>query len=77
VASRLAENKSISVAVIEAGPNAENLQEVLPSISLAISVIEDCPSRSSFLGSQEPVKHPLHWIGHIGLYRKLILTGVS
>jgi choline dehydrogenase-like flavoprotein len=35
VASRLAENKSISVAVIEAGPNAENLQEVLLSISLA------------------------------------------
>ena len=28
VASRLAENKSVTVAVIEAGPNAENLQEV-------------------------------------------------
>lgn len=28
VASRLAENKSVTVAVIEAGPNAENLPEV-------------------------------------------------
>jgi hypothetical protein len=42
VVSRLAENKLISVVVPEAGPNAENFQEVLPSIFFALSIIDDC-----------------------------------
>jgi hypothetical protein len=44
VASRLAENKSVSIAVIEAGPNAENLQEVLPFIPLFDTPVTGYPS---------------------------------